>query len=73
MGVMGRTNIDIDDELMARVMAWYHFRTKREAVHYALGRLAPEPASREELLALRGTGWGGDLEEMRSAKPVEGW
>jgi Arc/MetJ family transcription regulator len=70
---MGRTNIDIDDELMERVMSWYHFRTKREAVHYALERLAPKPASREELLALQGTGWSGDLDEMRSAKPVQEW
>lgn len=34
-----RTNIVIDDELMARVMARYGLRTKREAVDYALRRL----------------------------------
>ena len=33
---------------------------------YALRRLAPAPPSREELLALRGTGWSGDLDEIRA-------
>ncbi|MBM3690250.1 MAG: type II toxin-antitoxin system VapB family antitoxin, partial [Actinobacteria bacterium] len=29
---VGRTNIDIDDELVHRVMVRYHLSTKREAV-----------------------------------------
>lgn len=63
---MSRTNIDIDDALIGRVMQRHGLRTKREAVDYALRRLAPAPPSREELLALRGTGWSGDLDEIRA-------
>ena len=65
-----RTNIEIDDDLIARVMRTYRIRTKREAVDYALRRLAVEPMTREEMLAMRGTGWDGDLDEMRSPRPV---
>lgn len=43
---MGRTNIVIDDALIARVMELYGLRTKREAVDYALRRLAGEPGER---------------------------
>jgi len=71
---MSRTNIDIDDELLERVMSYYGYRTKREAVDRALRRIDVEPMSREEFLALEGIGWGGDLEEMRQPDPVlERW
>lgn len=52
---MGRTNIDIDDELVARVMARYHLTTKREAIDYALRRLVGNPMTREEILAMGGS------------------
>ena len=58
-----RTNIDIDDELIDNVMRRYALRTKREAVEFALRRLYRKPMTVEEILALRGTGWGdGELE-----------
>ncbi|HET7045914.1 MAG TPA: type II toxin-antitoxin system VapB family antitoxin [Gaiellaceae bacterium] len=63
---MTRTNIEIDDELVARIMRRYGMKTKRAAVAYALRRLDREPMTREEALAMRGTGWEGDLDEMRS-------
>jgi Arc/MetJ family transcription regulator len=63
---MSRTNIDIDDELITSVMARYHFRSKRAAVDYALKRLRVEPMTKEEALAMEGTGWEGDLTEIRS-------
>lgn len=62
---MARTNIDIDDDLMDRVMERHGFTTKREAVDAALRRLAPSPMSRDEALAMRGSGWEGDLDAMR--------
>lgn len=62
---MGRTNIDIDDDLMARVQSTYGLRTKREAVDFALRRLLVEPFTREQALAAEGSGWDGDLEQMR--------
>jgi Arc/MetJ family transcription regulator len=62
---IGRTNIEIDDELVARVMRRYGLRTKRAAVDLALRRLDLEPMSRTEALAMRGTGWEGELDELR--------
>jgi Arc/MetJ family transcription regulator len=60
-----RTNIEIDEELVARVMRRYGLRTKRAAVEFALRRLDLDPMSRDEALAMRGTGWSGDLAAMR--------
>ena len=62
---MGRTNIDIDDELIERVMRRYRLPSKRAAVELALRRLAGEPMSRDEALAMEGAGWSGDLDAMR--------
>jgi Arc/MetJ family transcription regulator len=45
----------------------YRFHTKREAVNYALRMLRIEPMSREEMLAMQGVGWDGDLDAMRAA------
>jgi len=64
---MSRTNIDIDDELIARVMRRYQLPSKRAAVELALRRLAGEPMSREEALAMEGSGWSGNLDELRAA------
>lgn len=63
---MGRTNIDIDDELVATVMRRFGLRTKKEAVDLALRRLVGPVPTREELLALQGSGWDGDLDELRT-------
>lgn len=62
---MGRTNVEIDDAVIQRVMRRYGLRTKRAAIDLALRRLDLEPMSREEALALRGRGWEGDLDELR--------
>ncbi len=63
---MARTNIDIDEQACLSVMRQYGLRTKREAVNLALRTLAVEPMSLEEALAMQGTGWEGDLDEMRA-------
>lgn len=65
---MSRTNIDIDEEACDVVMRRYHLATKREAVNFALRTLAGEPLSLEKARRLRGSGWEGDLEKMRSAR-----
>ena len=67
---MARTNIDIDDRAVAEVMARYRITTKREAVNFALRMVAAEPLSLDEARALRGTGWDGDLEAMRSDRSL---
>ena len=67
---MARTNIDIDEAACAAVMQRYGVKTKREAVNIALRLCAIEPLSTEEALALRGSGWDGDLDEMRAWRPT---
>lgn len=65
---MSRTNIDIDDALIGKAMQLYGLKTKREAVDFALRKLlGGAPMTLEETLAMQGTGWHGDLDEMRSA------
>ncbi len=63
---MGRTNIDIDEELLQQAMRMYRLSTKKEAVELALRRLVDSPLSREEALAMKGSGWNASLEEVRS-------
>ena len=63
---MSRTTIDIDEKACAVVMKRFRFTTKRDAVNFALRSLAIEPLSVEEARRLRGLGWTGDLDEMRS-------
>ncbi len=67
---MSRTNIDIDDELIRRVMKIYRLRTKREAVDLALRKLISSDPHKG-MLALRGIGWDGDLDEMRRTRDIE--
>jgi Arc/MetJ family transcription regulator len=49
-------------------MQRYGLNSRRAAVDLALRRLAAEPLSRQEALALERSGWEGDLEEMRRAR-----
>lgn len=65
---MSRTNIDIDDELCQQVMDRYHLATKREAVNMALRHLAGEPLGLDDARSLRGSGWDGDLDELRTSR-----
>ena len=62
---MSRTNVDIDDEARAAIMRRDRLATKREAVNFALRSLVSEPFSLEEARRMRGSGWHGDLDEMR--------
>lgn len=63
---MARTNIDIDDEACATVMRRYHLATKRDAVNFALRSLAGEALDLDRARRLRGSGWDGDLEQLRA-------
>lgn len=65
---MARTNIDIDERLCAAVMKRYRLTTKRDAVNLALRLAAAEPLSASEARGLRGSGWEGDLDQMRSGR-----
>jgi Arc/MetJ family transcription regulator len=62
---MARTNIDIDEDACRTVMNRYRLPSKRDAVNYALRLVAGEVLDLDDARALRGSGWEGDLEEMR--------
>lgn len=60
-----RTNIDIDDRLMADALAASGLKTKREVVELGLQKII-QLKRQEELRRLRGKiDWQGNLDEMR--------
>jgi Arc/MetJ family transcription regulator len=63
-----RTNIEIDDELLASAMKATGLTTKRATVEQGLRLLVRLRRQKQALEELRGLGWEGDLDEMR-----EGW
>ncbi len=56
-----RTNIELDDEDIATIMRRYRLRTKTEAVALALRRVAGQPMTRDEALAMEGAHALGEL------------
>jgi Arc/MetJ family transcription regulator len=70
---VSRTNIDLDDALVARVMERYGLKTKKEAVDLALRRLVGGTMTREEALAMEGAGWDGDLQMVRRDRMKQLW
>jgi Arc/MetJ family transcription regulator len=67
---MSRMSIEIDDELLQRVMRRYRLPSKRAAVDLALRRLAGEPMSHDEALATEGSGWAGELDLLREPDDI---
>ena len=65
---MAITNIDIDEVACRKVMERYQLATMNDAVNFALNQLVDEPMTLEEALAMEGTGWDGDLAEMRRVR-----
>lgn len=65
---MSRTNIDIDEAACQAVMVRYHLASKRDAVNFALRTVAGEPLSLDDARRLRGSGWDGDLDELRRTR-----
>ena len=63
-----RTNIEIDEALMKEAMAATGARTKREAVETALRQVVRAERQLRALKRLKGSGWIGDLDEMRTDK-----
>ena len=63
---MARTNVDIDEEACAAVMRRYQLATKRDAINFALRTLAAEPLELDDARKLRGSGWMGGLDDMRT-------
>jgi Arc/MetJ family transcription regulator len=65
-----RTNIEIDEALIREAMAALGAKTKREAVDLALRDAVRIKRQLRAIQELRGSGWIGDLEEMRTDKPL---
>lgn len=63
-----RTNIEIDDALMAEAMEALGASTKREAVEKALREAVRIKRQLRAWDELRGSGWEGDLDDMRTSK-----
>lgn len=68
-----RTNIDIDEGLLKEAMARSGLKTKREVVTFALDRYLTIERQIEAFEGLRGLGWEGDLEAMRTDKQRPEW
>ncbi len=66
---MSRTNIDLDDDAVAEVMARYALHSKRDAVNFALNQLRRKPLTPSEINALEGMGWGDDGLELSDLRP----
>ncbi len=56
-----RTNIELEEAYVDRIMDRYGLRTKTAAVDLALRHLAGQPMTRDEALAMRGAHAIGDL------------
>jgi Arc/MetJ family transcription regulator len=64
-----RTNIEINDELMAEAMAASGLATKRAVVEEGLRLLIRLRGQVDGLIELDGLGWGGDLDAIREGHP----
>ncbi|MCK8785208.1 type II toxin-antitoxin system VapB family antitoxin [Roseomonas sp. NAR14] len=60
-----RTNIEIDEALIAAAMAATGQTTKRATVEEALRRVVDAHRRRQAVQEMAGLGWDGDLEAMR--------
>lgn len=60
-----RTNIDIDDELMAEAMEATGLKTKRAVVEEGLRLVVRNKRLKQAINNLAGIGWEGNLDEMR--------
>ena len=58
-----RTNIEIDEADVRRIMERYSLKTKTEAVALALRTLAGQPMTLEEALAMQGSHAIGEVPE----------
>lgn len=68
-----RTNIDIDDELLADAMEATGKATKKATIEEALRRVVVDYQRRKAIDDLIGLGWEGDLDAMREGREIEQW
>jgi len=58
-------------DLVGKVMEEYGLPDEESAVRFALGRAAEPPLDRDQILAMEGTGWEGNLAELRPTDEPE--
>ena len=63
-----RTNIDIDDDLLAAAMVATGLPTKKATVEAALRRIVQMHNQQEAIDQMAGFGWDGDLDAMREGR-----
>jgi Arc/MetJ family transcription regulator len=63
-----RTNIEINDELLAQAMEASGLKTKKATVEEALRRLVREHRQKNAIADMAGLGWDGDLDAMREGR-----
>jgi len=66
-----RTNIEIDDDLLAEAMAAAGLSTKRATVEEALRTLVRHHRRRAAIADMSGLGWQGDLDALRKGRSNE--
>jgi Arc/MetJ family transcription regulator len=66
-----RTNIDIDDKLMAEAMAASGLSTKKATVEEALKLMLLRKSRMKALENMAGTGWVGNLDVTREGRFFE--
>ncbi|HEV7251201.1 MAG TPA: type II toxin-antitoxin system VapB family antitoxin [Shinella sp.] len=62
-----RTNIDLDEDLIAKAMELSGLPTKKATVELALRQFVENGYRRQALDELWGIGWEGDLDAMRES------
>jgi Arc/MetJ family transcription regulator len=63
-----RTNIELDEKLLAEAMAVTGLPTKKATVEEALRRLVRHHRRRKAVADMAGLGWEGDLGSMREGR-----
>jgi len=63
-----RTNIDIDDDLLAEAMEASGLTTKKATVEEALRQLVKQHRQRRAIAETAGIGWEGSIEELRQRR-----
>lgn len=66
-----RTNIEIDDALIAEALELSGLPTKKAVVELALRELIEYHSRKKALDELTGMGWDGDLDEMRGGGNID--
>jgi Arc/MetJ family transcription regulator len=65
---MTRTNLELDEELVTEAMRRYGLPSRRAAVDFALRRLVGDTMTKQAALAMEGSGWDADLNELRRGR-----